>query len=76
MFAASRYTAPAIATSGGDPYVVPLVTDTNPDPAIVETTITAQGAVVDIGNGVLASVLTFNGTHPRARIPSATSATP
>ena len=64
VFAAARYTAPAIATSGGDPYVVPLVTDTNPDPTIVETTITAQGAVVDIGNSVLASVLTFNGSVP------------
>ena len=64
VFAASRFTAPAIATSGTDPYVVPLVTDTNPDPTIVETTITAQGAVVDIGNSVMASVLTFNGSIP------------
>jgi FtsP/CotA-like multicopper oxidase with cupredoxin domain len=64
VFVASRFTPPAIATSGSDPYVVPLVTDTNPDPTIVETTITAQGAVVDIGNSVMASVLTFNGTIP------------
>ena len=44
---------PALATSGGNPYVVPLVVDTNPDPNIVETTIIAdERATVDIGNGV------------------------
>ena len=42
------------ATSGGDAYSVPLVTDTNPDPNIVETTIIADEATVDIGNGVMA----------------------
>ena len=42
----------ARATSGGDPYSVPLVVDTNPDPNIVETTIVADEATVDIGNGV------------------------
>ena len=64
VFVATRFTGPAIATSGGDPYVVPLVTDTNPDPTIVETTITAAGAVLDIGTAVDANVLTFNGTIP------------
>jgi FtsP/CotA-like multicopper oxidase with cupredoxin domain len=54
----------ALATSGGDPYVVPHIVDTNPDPDIVETTIVAEPAMVDIGNGVLASVLTFNGSVP------------
>ena len=59
-----RSTGPALATSGSDPYVVPLVTDTNPDPDIVETTITAEPASVDLGNGVTASALTFNGLMP------------
>jgi FtsP/CotA-like multicopper oxidase with cupredoxin domain len=54
----------AIATSGTSPYEVPVVVDVNPDPNIVETTIVAQPAAIDIGNGVLASVLTFNGTVP------------
>lgn len=52
------------AASGGDPYTVIPVVDTNTDPNIVETTITALPAAVDIGNGVTASVLTFNGTIP------------
>lgn len=52
------------ATSGGDPYDVPAVTDTNPDPNVVETTITADEATVDIGNGVTAHAQTFNGTIP------------
>lgn len=52
------------ATSGGDPYSVPLVTDTNPDPKIVETTITAEDATVDVGNGVMAHAETFNGQIP------------
>jgi FtsP/CotA-like multicopper oxidase with cupredoxin domain len=54
----------AIATSGTSPYVVPVVTDVNPDPNIVETTIVAEPAAVDIGGGLIASVLTFNGTVP------------
>ncbi len=52
------------ATSGGDPYAVPNVVDTNPDPHIVQTTLTAEPANVDIGNGVTAHALTFNGTIP------------
>ena len=52
------------AASGGDPYTVVQVVDVNPDPNVVETTITARAAAVDIGNGVTASVLTFNGTIP------------
>ncbi len=55
---------PSTATSGGSPYEVPQVVDTNPDPNIVETTITAMGAMVDLGNGVMASALTFNGQLP------------
>jgi FtsP/CotA-like multicopper oxidase with cupredoxin domain len=52
------------AISGGSPYEVSDVIDTDPDPNIVETTITAQGALVDIGNGVMANGLTFNGQIP------------
>ncbi len=52
-------------TSDGSAYTVPLVDDINPDPDIVETTIVAQAAGVDIntGDGDI-SVLTFNGTIP------------
>jgi FtsP/CotA-like multicopper oxidase with cupredoxin domain len=55
---------PALAVSDGSPYTVPLVDDVNPDPDIVETTIVAQAAGVDIGTGADVSVLTFNGTIP------------
>jgi FtsP/CotA-like multicopper oxidase with cupredoxin domain len=54
----------ALATSGGDPYSIPVVTDTNPDPNIVETTLVAEDATVDIGNGVMANAETFNGAIP------------
>jgi FtsP/CotA-like multicopper oxidase with cupredoxin domain len=64
MLADSRSEPPAFAVAGGDPYIVPFVVDTNPDPDIVETTITAEPAGVDIGGGVIASVLTFNGSVP------------
>ena len=41
------------------------VEDTNPDPHILETTIVAQEATVDLdGNGLLANVYTYNGTVP------------
>ena len=59
-----RTEPPALAVSGGDPYIVLPVVDTNPDPNIVETTLTAEPAAVDVGNGVIASVLTFNGSVP------------
>jgi len=55
---------PAFATSGLNPYTVPLVIDTNPDPGIVETTIIADESTVAIGNGVMANALTFNGQIP------------
>jgi FtsP/CotA-like multicopper oxidase with cupredoxin domain len=55
----------AWATTDGSPYTVPLVTDTNADPGIVETTITADETPgVDIGGGVTANVYTFNGSIP------------
>jgi FtsP/CotA-like multicopper oxidase with cupredoxin domain len=52
------------ATSDGNPYSVPLLEDTNPDPKIFEATIIAMPAAVDVGRGLTASVLTFNGTVP------------
>ena len=39
------------STTDGDPYHAPTVVDTNPSPKIVETTITARPATVDIGQG-------------------------
>ena len=67
--------SPALATAGLNPYVVPVATDDNPDPNIFETSITAEAHTVDIGNGVNANVLTFNGTIPGPRDPPARSAT-
>ena len=58
----------ALATSGDSPYTIPFVTDTNPDPNVVETTLTAETATVDIGNGVMAHAETFNGVDPRADV--------
>src|SRR4030095_244193 len=59
-----RLTWPALATSGGDPYSVPVIVDTNPDPNIVETTSVADEATLDLGNGVMAHAQTFNGQLP------------
>ena len=55
---------PGNATSGGSAYSVPDVVDTNPAPNIVETTIVADEASVDIGQGITAHAQTFNGTIP------------
>ena len=52
------------STKDGDPYHASEVVDTSPFPKIVETTITAQPATVDIGQGVKAHALTFNGSIP------------
>jgi FtsP/CotA-like multicopper oxidase with cupredoxin domain len=52
------------ATSGGDPYAVPMVVDTNPAADVVETTLISEAATVDVGNGVLAHAQTFNGQLP------------
>jgi FtsP/CotA-like multicopper oxidase with cupredoxin domain len=54
----------ALATSGISPYVIPDVTDTNAAANIVETSLVAKEATVDIGNGVSAHAETFNGTIP------------
>jgi FtsP/CotA-like multicopper oxidase with cupredoxin domain len=64
VLVAVRLDEPASATSGGSPYDVPHVVDTNPDPAVVETTIVADETSVDIGNGVTANAYTFNGSIP------------
>ena len=67
-FIGMRSTAPALATSGLSPYATSLATDANPDPDIFETTISAESHTVDIGNGVMANVLTYNGTVPGPEI--------
>lgn len=64
FFTGIRLTTRAVAISSGYAYTVPTVVDTNPDPNIVETTIIADEAAVDIGNGVIANVQTFNGQLP------------
>jgi FtsP/CotA-like multicopper oxidase with cupredoxin domain len=52
------------ATSGGDPYSPPAVVDTDPAPDVVETTITAEEATVELGDGLEAHAQTFNGEVP------------
>lgn len=51
-------------TTGIGPYVVPLPTDTDPAPGVLETTIIASHAMVDIGGSVTAHAETFNGAIP------------
>jgi len=63
-FPAGSWPPTVEGTSGGSPYDIPLVTDTNPDPNVVETTITADETTVTIGGGVTAHAYTFNGTIP------------
>jgi FtsP/CotA-like multicopper oxidase with cupredoxin domain len=50
--------------AGDDPYAVELAQDTNPHPTTFETTIVADEATIDIGNGVSANAQAFNGTVP------------
>ena len=52
------------STNNGDPYHGTTVVDNDPRPHFVETTLTAKEATVNIGNGVQAHALTFNGTVP------------
>src|SRR6185369_3433653 len=59
---------PVLATSGANPYVVPVLTDDNPAANIFEGTIIADETTVNIGNGVSAHALTFNGTIPGPEI--------
>jgi FtsP/CotA-like multicopper oxidase with cupredoxin domain len=68
VYAAVHAATPAHATSSGSSYSVPQAVDTNPDPDVFETTIVAEAATVDIGNGVTANVLTFNGAIPGPEI--------
>lgn len=52
------------ATSDASPYTIPEVVDADPAANVVETTIVADEATVDIGGGVLANAQTFNGSIP------------
>ena len=54
----------ATATSGRRPLQRPRGRRHEPDPDIVETTIVADEATVDIGNGVTANAQTYNGAIP------------
>ena len=63
-FPASSWPQAVEGTTGGSPYDVPVVTDTNGDPTIVETTIVANETDVSIGGGVTAHAYTFNDTIP------------
>lgn len=64
-FPAGAWPSTVEGTSGGSPYTIPLVTDTNPAPNIVETTITADETPgVNIGGGITANLYTYNGTIP------------
>ena len=51
-------------TTGIGPYVVPVPTDTDPSPTILETTIVATHVMVDIGGGLMVHAETFNGAIP------------
>jgi FtsP/CotA-like multicopper oxidase with cupredoxin domain len=63
LLATAGSTVPALAVSG-NPYNVALAVDSNPAANIFETTIVADEATVDIGNGVMAHAQAFNGTVP------------
>jgi FtsP/CotA-like multicopper oxidase with cupredoxin domain len=63
-FPAGAWPAGVEATTGGSPYNVPVVTDINADPNIVEVNITADETTVNIGGGVTAHAYTYNGTIP------------
>lgn len=52
------------ATTNTDPYSVPLVVDNDPASDVVETTITAEEATVDMGTGIQVHALTYNGQVP------------
>jgi FtsP/CotA-like multicopper oxidase with cupredoxin domain len=54
----------AQATTIPDPYSVPQVIDTNANPDIVETTLVADEATLDVGLDRMARGMAFNGTVP------------
>ena len=58
------------ATTGASAYDAPDVVDTNPDPNIVETTLTAENATVDIGNGVMAHAADLQRRDPGPDLPA------
>ncbi len=60
----ARSDSPSLAVTGGSAYAVPLVSDADPAPNVVETTLTSDEADVDIGNGVTAHAQTYNGAIP------------
>jgi FtsP/CotA-like multicopper oxidase with cupredoxin domain len=63
-----------LALSGSQPIAKPVVgnlpqaVDFNPHPDIFETALVAMEAQVDLGNGVVATAQTFNGTVPGPEI--------
>ncbi|HEX9969198.1 MAG TPA: multicopper oxidase domain-containing protein, partial [Acidimicrobiales bacterium] len=62
---AARPHTPAAAGAGdANPYRVEAAVDVDPAPDVFETTLVAQQATVDVGNGVLANAWTYNGTVP------------
>src|SRR3546814_12983102 len=50
-------------TTGSGPYVTPDPIDDDPDPTVVETTITARVQTVDVG-GIMMEAETYNGEIP------------
>ena len=44
-FSSTRLSTPALAESDSSPYTVPLVDDTNPDPDVIETTLSRKRPV-------------------------------
>src|SRR5262245_30112262 len=54
----------ALATSGGSAYTVPALVDTNPAAHILEATLIADEATVNIGSGGMANAQTYNGQIP------------
>src|SRR5688500_7711036 len=56
--------SPSLAVTGGNAYAVPLASDADPAPNVLETTLTTDETDVEIGGGVTAKAQTFNGTIP------------
>lgn len=55
-------------TSTTDPYRLRQAVDVDPAPTVLETTLVAQPATVDLGGGLSANVWTYNGTVPGPEI--------
>lgn len=67
-FVASLWAGTSATAEPPDPYASQVAVDENPDPSIFETSITAMEVTVDIGNGVMATMQTYNGTVPGPEI--------